>query len=398
MSIRSELLVSSFKGVTFLEKSVTPVKGRKTAKHDYVKSDQRNVEDLGLKVPDYRVRCILDTASASDYFIVRERFENAINSPGAGILQLQTIGQINAQVSTVSRKESQDNLGVIEYDILFHQTNDDIIPSITVNPLQSATILKDQGFLDIASSFGNQFSATFSENISAARASLREFSQSISDSINTANIQASNVAQLNTLISDFNDQVTRLTQTPSALGTEMTRLYNNVLNFSGSNNDAIDAAFTSFNFNSGTTEPVITAATQQANANNTAIQNSNTAMGLFTIYQRAVNNTYADVSELNDLNDRVEEVYQGLIQQDIGSSVRNGLEEIRNTFQTFYEQQSIILPRLKTINTSRILASKLSYMLYGTTTHTDTLLNINGVFNDTYLEGNILVLTGVSDD
>lgn len=391
----SQLLQARFKGVEFLYINHRKSAGRKTVKHEYVSSDRRFTEDLGRLLPTYSVQAVLDTTGDNDYVAVRENFEKALDSFGAGTLQLPTVGELNVQMTTYAVDETMENLGYIKYSINFEQTNNNISPSTVLNPISEADANYEAGFLGISSSIADSFNVSSTDNFLKAKDSLLDFSRSISDSVDRFNTSANNVSQINQLITDFEDQVNQLINAPDRLGSAMVELYANVNNLSDNIDDSISGAFATFDFNPGEVTPVETAATVEDNQNKQTLNVNNQAMATLTLYNLAVQKEYANVQELDDIQASIEEKYESLINEDVDAAVLEAINDIRINFEEFYARQAVILPKLQEITVLPILASKLSYKLYGDSTLADTLLAINNVNTSTYLEGKILVLSEI---
>ena len=395
MTISKQLLQATFKSKKFLVKVPERRGGRKTVTHNFVSSDRKFVEDLGLQVPDYNVTAILDT-TPENYFQVRDDFISVLDSFGAGILQLPTVGQINAQVTNYALIEDYENLGVVQLNINFSQTNNNISPSVISNPISEASAIKDAGITSGINRFNDSFSASFSSSLISSIESLNNFARSVSESVNRSNAAASDVSKINNLITGFRTQILRAANIGSDTGASMSQLYNDVLGISASIDDALEYSFSTFNFNSGTKETIITAQTLENNNNIDAMDKFNRQLGIFNIYNLAVNKEYANVQELEEINIAIQPIYDQVIDEIVDDAIIINLKDIRNQFALFSEEQSIILPKLETLITPKILASKLAYSLYGDSTQSDNLLNINNIIDTTYLEGEIIILSEVS--
>ena len=391
----SQLLQARFKGVDFLYINHRKTAGRKTVKHEYVSSDKRFTEDLGKLLPTYTVQAILDTTGDNDYVAVRERFEKALDSFGAGNLQLPTVGELNVQMTTYAVDETLENLGIIRYSINFEQTNDNIAPSTTLNPISEAETNYLTGFQAISAAIAEDFNVSNSANFLKAKDSLLEFSDNISSAVDVFNTATSSVSQINQLVTDFQDSIVGLIRAPSSLGAAMTSLYSNVINAPSTISSALSGAFATFDFDPGTSNATQTSATVEDNQNKETLDLANRSMAVLTLYNLAIQDTYENVQELDDLKARIEENYATLVDEDVNSDVITAINDIRINFEEFYQRQTIILPELKEITVEPILADKLAYNLYGDSTFGDTLLSINNVNTSTYLSGTILVLTEI---
>jgi len=123
MAVIDELKTASYRGVSFFYKSSSETSGFKNAQHFYPGSDNFKVEQLG-KMPkrfDIESRVL---------FQDRDRFDNALNTPGVGILSHPMFGNFSVKVTEYTKTDTVDDLGLYNYSIQFVVELGLIIPTI----------------------------------------------------------------------------------------------------------------------------------------------------------------------------------------------------------------------------------------------------------------------------
>lgn len=128
--ILEQLLPASFNGVAFSVTSESiPKAGRKIIVHEFVNSDDQEVEDQGKIPPNFTVRAFIHSSKSgagpnkklNDDFIERSNaFQEALNTKGRGILVLPTLGSFSVFAGAYKIDASQKSVGEISFNIPFY--------------------------------------------------------------------------------------------------------------------------------------------------------------------------------------------------------------------------------------------------------------------------------------
>ena len=124
MTILNELKTASYRGIEFFYQSSTESGGFKFAEHIYPDSDNIIIEQLG-KVPrrfSFECRVLFEN---------RDAFDNALNTEGTGTLSHPMYGNFPVKVTSVSKRDSIDDLGLYDYSIEF------VIEEGSINPVDA---------------------------------------------------------------------------------------------------------------------------------------------------------------------------------------------------------------------------------------------------------------------
>ena len=115
--ITEQQLSADFKGVPFSVRSEEiPNVGRRIIIHEYLNSDQRTPEDIGL-IPDrFTVPAFVH---GINFLAESDALRAALNSEGPGILNLPTFGRVEAFALPYTVRTSQTAVGEIEFELSF---------------------------------------------------------------------------------------------------------------------------------------------------------------------------------------------------------------------------------------------------------------------------------------
>src|SRR5581483_12503772 len=111
------LAPASYKGFAFfVDEESLPTSGREVAKHQYVKSEAHDTEDMGRKPREIRVDAYLasDTADTDG-----QAFIELCSQPGPGMLVLPQLGSYQARCHNCHATGKKDELGRLKFVLDF---------------------------------------------------------------------------------------------------------------------------------------------------------------------------------------------------------------------------------------------------------------------------------------
>ena len=116
MSILDKLQRASYNGVPFLIKKATTTGGRKLATHEFVRSNIRFVEDLGLNNRTFNITGII---TGFDYLEKRNNLLRELELPGQGLLQHPLYGRVLVTAFSYSNAENLQRSGEAVIEMKF---------------------------------------------------------------------------------------------------------------------------------------------------------------------------------------------------------------------------------------------------------------------------------------
>lgn len=141
MAVIDQLKTASYRGIPFFYQSSTESGGFKVAEHLYPGSDNFKIEQLGQVPTRFNIECRIK-------FEDRDRFDNALNTQGSGILSHPMFGNFIVKVTEYTKSDTKNDLGLYDYSVQFVKEIGLIIPSIegialsVINSLRSTLVEK----------------------------------------------------------------------------------------------------------------------------------------------------------------------------------------------------------------------------------------------------------------
>lgn len=133
-----ELKRGTYRGISFFYRSASETGGFKTAEHLYPGSDNFVVEQLGKVPRRFQIEAQVE-------FSNRDRFDNALNTAGSGILSHPMYGNFIVKVIEYTKTDSINNLGLYDYSVQYVVEQGLIIPTIESVSLSAINNLRAQG-------------------------------------------------------------------------------------------------------------------------------------------------------------------------------------------------------------------------------------------------------------
>lgn len=400
MNILSGFQRTTIGGVeVYFQGDAIPNLGRKTAKHDFVNSKSRYIEDLGPSPNIFNIKVRIVEQTFSAYKSKRDKLEKVLNAGGIIVFIHPTRGKQKV-VPTVNGQAIHplSELNVIEYDLTLEVADKNIFPtSISgnknfLNRLYDAIFDENTGVLGGAVSFYNQGIALWNDG----RDTIQDITGTINDVVSTINGTADEVAAFVSDIAAFQASITSLMQTPSMLASRMTQLYNNVAVITNNFGDLFDVALKLVGAGTNKkTKGGTSARTQTINDNRDALYNFNDAAGLTIAYLASTNIAFTNQDQLNLAQKRLDQAYLSLNSDTMDENVYDLLQQMRSQNRLYLDTLRLSLPLFVTMQINNSVPSTvLAYQLYGDATRSDEIILLNNIQDPAFVQGAINVLSG----
>lgn len=392
MTIQAELQPASFKNVPFLVTGTSTSGGRKTVTHEFVNSDKRNVEDLGLLQKTFNITAVI---ASPNYIAKRDNLVRALEEGGRGELIHPFFGKVNVVAKPYTVTENLDALGEATFSLVFERSE------LNANPQPSgasqATIdkLADTAQESIASSIGDNFSVSsqFVRNFVAAENKLGAVADDITNASKFLTQNAQRINSFSATVDSFRNSIRTLINSPVELGNSVVGLYDSLRSLSEIPEDINKALNTLFDF--GDDEPDIAplnAERIERKSNNDLIDSSIKTLALVNSYREVVNIDFSTVDDIDNEQDRLDSLFYVVVDTlDIDS--KNDLQEIRTEIRDFLDEQRISAKRIIAEETKSIPAQVLAFNFYGDVELTQDIIDLNNISDVSFVEGSIKVLS-----
>ena len=383
---------AQFRGTNFLYQTSSVTGGRKTVTHEYPDSPTREIEDLGLLLNTFNIEAIIDTNTS---YASRDAFVEKLEKPGIGVLVHPRLGRKNVVVKSYTEN---DNLiserGVVKFSIVFEEAARpefplDFVGTISkVNQLKGA-ILQAQQAVGAALFAINKVKAAYGAAVSKVNAisdNLKALTSGIVGSADT-------LANLSTAIVQLRTNLTALLQSPETLFLRISNAVDLMRTAPTGDRDAFEIMSKLFDFDAGDGVAIGTSPNIVQRQTNQDLLNGIVRIGaLAEAYDAAVNIEFDSFNDLNDIKDRLEDAFNGIIGT-AESSVADLLHELRIEANKNLDNLSLNLASVATINTKPISLNVLAYQLYGSLDNKEALRKLNTSVDTSRLKGAINILT-----
>ncbi len=394
MGALQDLVGASFRGVPFLVPSGTGEGGRHSIKHEYPDSNTRYVEDNGLVVPDYKMKCVIHGADA----LRRLRaFEAALNQVGPGTLIHPIYGRRFVQVmGPFSTKHDDNNVGVYEVDVTFAVTGPPIFPGL-LSGIAASIVGMSAGALGIMFA---AFQAGFTIPISiASQLALTSSVTSIVGQIAASFGTSEEVQSIANSVIKFPDE---LVSDPAALSASLEKAIQAPI-------DAVEEVspadlWSGFIATYDTAKQIndSAAATDADTLDKLARKNSqlilaNTieAAAICGLCSAAASKEYFTTDEVDTDSATIVRLFQGLIDDygdAIGPDTRDALTDLVNETIVVLQNSAVTLPNVTKTSVWEMPASVMTYLLYDSDSNLPTIMSLNEAQNPILLDGVVNVL------
>lgn len=423
--ILSKLYSASFRGVPFLFTDTERESGRKVSPHEYPNTSRRYVEDLGKFLPVFRISACL-SAQGDDYFLNRDRLITALETPGSGELSHPFYGTFTVSLINNPRiKESTRNIGVVEFDLEFAVTGEEVFPEL-IGPTTTAISAK-------VTVTGGNMTTGLSNNFKPAKGNKQSYNWNI------------NLA--NTAINKFNSSVLKMKQQIrnstlfQSFDTTLRDSYRAVYTLAGTGNSMAHFVGTMFNnYRELDVEPQIafsglknlfgyrsefvnkSAPYKQTDPGAKRIIKSNTApqqtlpqpvtiqkvndisnhnlmastvnmMALIHAYEQAANIDYITSDDVDAVQSSLEDQYQYILTlPDIDYDLMSQVIDMRTDMRQFFNDIGKQVYQVIGVNTATIPLAVLLYQYYDDVSSQQEIQQLNNIAEPSFVEGNVKIL------
>jgi prophage DNA circulation protein len=382
----------SFRGAPFLIGDLDTSGGRKSVTHEFPGSDKRSVEDLGLLNDTFTISGLVKT---DQDFTARDRLKAALSQEGSGALVHPTFGSLTAFAKSFTISERTGEIGIARLSMTFEVTQDRIFPAESAVKPSLIKNESDAAIDSIETDFSETFKASNPSNYDAAVDKL----QAVGDKFNSISRRVSaisgDISEFTATVTTFVDGITQNITAPATLASSMKNMFIQLDQLAPSVVEQFSLAKQLFDF--GGSDPVVEPNTfyRQERAENQNIINSNvSASALSLAYNNAANIDYGNELELQSVKEDLEEEYLRLIDDsNLSNDTIDQLTSLRNNVRLLFDDISVSVPKIRTIETATLPMSIISFQYYGTTDETDNLINLNSTLDVSYVSGSVDILT-----
>lgn len=222
----------SFRNVPFSVESESSEHGHKIAIHDYVNSNKRFVEQLGLVPDQFQINAFVNTNEAQgNARDRRDALKDALNQVGSGVLSHPTYGVVSVKVGKYKISSNEKTSGRINFTIPFYREDGEQLPERakdSLSTLQSSADgvreeLEESGLSDLQT-FSEETATTLSE----FAAKIEETANDMQEIIDTATGPDSLIFQATNVVSQLSKAANKFARAPAEVLTRINSFFGSV--------------------------------------------------------------------------------------------------------------------------------------------------------------------------
>lgn len=320
--------------------------GRKTVTHEYPNTDRRFVEDLGKRKKTYTIEAYIDTTTNNQ---IRDNFIRVLDTKGTGKLIHPWYGQKTVSVKgyTIS-----DNFGWSRFNITFEESDPSILPETDLGKKSLLEKIKDE-IKDLQETrVGEVFSAIGQGKkvFTAGSDKVKDFSEQMLEVSNAVLNVTDDLGILQRTINDTLNNTALLIKTPTELGTRISNLFTQFELIGERAKNQFDATKGLFGFGEDDVDLKVNTFNERLiKSNSQTINIATRANALALGYETALNISYNNDEELDEIKAILENEYQSLISI-ADEETLDLLKDLRSQAELVFQDLEKTVPKIYSIN------------------------------------------------
>ena len=393
MSILPQVQRASFNGIPFLIKKAVTTGGRKLVTHEFVRSNIRFVEDLGLSNRIFHITGIIN---GPDYLTKRNNLLRELELPGQGLLQHPLYGRVTVTALPFSNNEDLQKAGMAIIEMKFEEGN------AQSQPLPNAF-------------FSNALAERLAaELLALLRAELAEkyripsiasnFSDSVAQNINTGNFfqgalnsvgQDQDTSEYTKALTNYSLQVGDFVTDPESLATSVSDLVDKSQELFDDPADTFSFLQQGFSFNSvGVNLESDTPSNNERSDNRKAIVDMLRGMNLGAAYNQAAQIQFLLADDLQTTKSSLDDAFDDILNNGrMNNESVDKLEELRDAATEIFDREEVNLFKIEEIFVQTQPVGIIAFNHYGDTDLEEELISLNEISDPSFVNGIFEILT-----
>ena len=387
----------SFQGASFFYAAGSKSKGRKKVIHEFPGKDFDFVEDLGKKLRQFSITGII--TGELTYEFNRQLFETALDSPNPGVLMHPFYGAITCVCLDYTVNETISDVGAAQYEITFRETQPNVIPAAATDNITNIVSAYDNVYNTVINDWGVGYVINYSKNVEFIAQKMTNFNDSLRlFSVGSSSANQVDINTFNKTSNTYQNNIILNVSLPTQFATQTTNL---VSAYNALPNDPQEQFTLNYEiYGQGFTDndiPSTTATLIERNNDRKIINGNLNVLILANLYYTATQLTILNEQQLDDVTTKLEQAYAALFENTQDISITNttisALQELRLQVRKYFDNQSLTINKITTINVSKIPVTVLCYQYYENLNFFDQIVGLNGITNVSLVSGNLKILS-----
>lgn len=398
MADETLIISGSYKNFPFSINGASLEGGRKTAIKQFPNRNTQNVEDLGLQPRRYTLDLIIgDKADGESYFSYRDRLLAVLEQKGPGVLIHPLYGRIENIVAVAfSLNESLSEFGDATVTVNFEPDQNTGIPQGFISSITEIGAANQVVQAAVASDVSDNYSVTdaFTGNFQAAVDKVNAIIARVNESSEFIGEAAVTLDEFSAEIGELSANVNSLVSAPLELSQAITNLFESVNGLYQSADATFDTFIGFFGFGdndipSGNS----TSGLAERQQNNDVLNGAVAAASLAYAYQAAAGIDFQTTLDIDTVADQLDVQYQAVLASGSDRPVIDAVTDMRIKTLNAFDQARINASQIITVETGPTTVRLLAFSYYGNDDNGETIQNLNGITDVSFIEGEVQVLT-----
>ena len=392
MGLLEQLKASSFRGVGFLVDQSSIVGGRKNVTHEFVNSDRRSVEDLGLLNKRISFTAII---KGSDYIARRQQLIAALDSSGSGLLVLPFDENLTVAPKPYTLNENFRELGQAVFELVFEVTQDGILPTESTGETSTISQAVDGAQARAEQTLGAEMEFSTGNNLLESVDQVQRFLDEVR-ALGTSFVgNVDFISETASLVETIEDDIIRIVQSPTELASEILALFNSLENSASFDFlNSIRVFETFYDFDSDRTVlDVQTPELTERERNLDLFDEYVRTLALLANYRNVTQVDFVTEDEIEEQNNDLDEQFISVTQNTVlNDNDQFEINDVRNQVNQFLTEQSKAAFKIGTATFKTKPATIIAFDLYGSTENTQALIDLNSLRDVSFVEGELKIL------
>jgi prophage DNA circulation protein len=416
--LTDRLYPASFKGAEFFFKNESRTDGRRTIVHS-IYNREDIVEDAGK---DTRVFNITGVVQGTFFKEDAKDLETQLNSIGSGILMHPELGALTCFCIGFTRNFSLNNLGIIEYSLVFKEDLKSTYPVPTSDVATQISSFYDKIYNFAAQDLKLRYILTAIKTVDRIAQKVRELADqlgAVSSAIiggvtqtigevtaiggGIVNSVTSVVNGVEDAGSAFKSQNTRfyndaftIVASADTISTELPSLINAVDSISTDGQERFDLSSSVFSF--GFNDIFLNFSTEELDQRKqvlTLLNGTINVLLLVNMFDAATLIDYTNDQQIDAIELQLNSKYDDFINNEsvfISDDMISYIDEMRILMKSFFDQERLNVSKVVEIETKEQPLAVLAYHYYGNTDNWNDLITLNHIFKPDRVSGTLKVL------
>jgi len=390
--LTDRLYQTSFKGTPFYFRAESRVDGRRMITQE-IYNREDIVEDAGKNTRVFNVTGIVKGLLFKED---AKNLEDKLNSIGSGIFVHPELGSIVCFCMGFTRSLDLNNLGVIEYSIVFKEDLQTTYPLPSSNVVNKIANLYDKFYSFASQNIAINYLIQGLKTVDRIAQKMRELADQVG-------IISSAIAGIADIGSEFTSQIKDFTSkayinslSPNAMSTSLPGLLGSFDSLSDDGQERFDINDKLFGF--GSSDSFLNLNTTdltQRNKNLKLINSTINALALVNSYDSSTLIPYSNDEQIDLMQSNLNAKFESFISSKsvaVSDEMMSRLDEIRVLAKTFFDQERLNVSKVVEIKAAEQPLTILTYRYYGSTDNFNDLLSLNGIYRPERVSGTLKVL------